>query len=266
MVAVPAFGMDATPVTNRAFGEFVAATDYVTLAERPLEPGDIPGVETKLEPGSLVFRATSGPVDLADISQWWHWVRGACWRAPGGPGSSAGPDHPVVHVAFEDAAAFAAWAGAELPTEAEWEHAARGGLEGANFAWGDVAQPGGAAMANVWEGEFPWQRDNGPADTSAVASFPPNGYGLFDVTGNVWEWTCDLWRARHMVGAAVCCAPPDPRGPEPSQGKRNIPERILKGGSYLCADSYCRRYRPAARIPQAQDSSASHIGFRCVWR
>ena len=269
-VQVSAFEISIGPVTNRDFAEFVAATGYVTVAERPLDPVDFPSVVLEmLEPGSLVFRSTAGPVALDDVGQWWHWSHGTSWREPSGPGSAAVPGHPVVHVAFVDAEAFAAWAGGRLPTEAEWEYAARGGLEGANFAWGDVAQPGGAAMANVWEGSFPWRRDNGVAGTSPVAMFPPNGYGLFDMTGNVWEWTRDLWRARHLVEAETCCAPLDPRGPEPSRASEGDPadvcQRVLKGGSHLCADNYCLRYRPAARIPQADDTATSHVGFRCVW-
>ena len=267
-VQVSDFAMDATPVTCAAFTEFVEATGYVTVAEQILEPADFPGVDPEmLIPGSLVFRPTGGPVDLSDLNLWWHWVQGATWRCPEGPGSECRPDHPVVHVTYEDAAMYAAWADGRLPAEAEWEYAARGGLDGSNFAWGDAAQPDGAAMANVWEGEFPWRRENGEAGTTPVAQFPPNGFGLFDVTGNVWEWTLDWWRGRHP-DAGACCAPVDPVGPEQpayDPAQPDVPLRVLKGGSHLCADSYCHRYRPAARIPQAVQSSTSHIGFRCVY-
>ena len=199
-VKVAGFWMDQTAVTNRDFARFVAATGYKTVAERPLDPALYPGAPADmLAPGALVFRMTDGPVDTRDIRNWWHWTKGAHWRAPEGPGSDikGREDHPVVHVAFEDASAYAAWAGKDLPTEAEWEYAARGGLDGAEFAWGDELAPGDVHLANTWQGPFPWRNfeADGFAGTCPVQSFPPNGYGLFEVCGNVWEWTVDWWRA-----------------------------------------------------------------------
>ncbi len=275
---VDAFWMDATTVTNASFATFVAETGYVTVAERPLDPAQYPGAKpAMLEPGALVFRMTEGPVDTRDISNWWHWTRGAYWRAPEGPGSTiAGrEDHPVVQVAYEDAQAYARWAGKELPTETEWEFAARGGLEGAEFAWGDELTPDGQHMANTWQGPFPWRNfeADGFAGTSPVRSFPANGYGLFEVCGNVWEWTTDWWGTRHEADpASPCCTPKNPRGPamegsyDASQPAIRIPRKVVKGGSFLCAPSYCRRYRPAARHAQMVDSGMSHIGFRCIRR
>ena len=203
--------------------------------------------------------------------------RGASWRHPEGPASTIDDrgDHPVVHVAAEDADAFAMWAGASLPTEAEWEFAARGGLDGAAFAWGDEPRPGGRLMANVWNGEFPWRNTlaDGFARTSPVGSFPPNGFGLVDMAGNVWEWTADWYRARHPADADTpCCVPRNPTGGlreasfDPAQPQFTIPRRVIKGGSHLCADDYCLRYRPAARRPQMIDTGMSHLGFRTVRR
>lgn len=269
-VRVGAFLMDRTAVTNRQFAAFVADTGHVTVAERPLDPALYPGLPSdRLQPGSAVFRMTRGPVDLRDVRQWWVWTAGACWRHPEGPGSSikARKDHPVIHVAYEDAEAFAAWAGKALPTEAEWEFAARGGLDGAEFAWGDELAPRGRHRANTWQGAFPWQdlAEDGHAGTCAVQSYPPNGYGLYEVCGNVWEWTTDWYADRHAPANAArptCCTLDNPRGPD-AQGLRR---RVIKGGSFLCAPSYCRRYRPAARHPQAIDTGTSHIGFRCIVR
>ena len=222
---------------------------------------------------------TDGPVDLTDFRNWWAWTPGACWRHPEGPRSSieGRESHPVVQVAFEDAAAYAAWAGKELPSEAEWEYAARGGLDGAEFAWGDEFAPGREHRANTWQGSFPWRNseDDGFAGTCPVRSFPPNGYGLFEVCGNVWEWTTDWYVAAHVPAnpeKPSCCAIDNPRGPaleasfDPRQPGVCIPRRVVKGGSYLCAPSYCRRYRPAARHAQMVDSGMSHIGFRCIRR
>ncbi|MBR0658490.1 formylglycine-generating enzyme family protein [Neoroseomonas oryzicola] len=277
-VRVGAFDMDVTTVTNAQFAAFVAATGYVTVAERPLDPALYPGADAAmLVPGALVFRMTEGPVDTRDISNWWHWTPGAHWRAPEGPGSSIDgrEDHPVVQVAFEDAAAYARWAGKELPSEAEWEFAARGGIEGAEFAWGDELAPGGVHVANTWQGPFPWRNfaTDGFERTCPVQSFPANPYGLHEVCGNVWEWTTDWWAAQHAADPKKpCCAPVNPRGPaiegsfDPAQPAIRIPRKVVKGGSFLCAPSYCRRYRPAARHAQMVDTGMSHIGFRCIRR
>jgi formylglycine-generating enzyme required for sulfatase activity len=277
-VTVDGFWIDPRPVTVREFRRFVADTGYVTVAERPLDPADYPGADPSLlKPGSLVFQKAPHRVSLRDYTQWWAYVPGASWKAPGGPGSSlAGLDkHPVTHVAHEDAAAFAAWAGKTLPTEAEWELAARGGLDGAAFAWGDEERPGGRLMANHWQGEFPWEnrKANGYEGTSPVGAFPPNGYGLYDMTGNVWEWTEDFFTPRHRGEAAkACCVPVNPRvsSPERSyaagQPGAHIPRRVIKGGSHLCAPNYCLRYRPSARQAQTVETSTGHLGFRCVVR
>jgi formylglycine-generating enzyme required for sulfatase activity len=212
-------------------------------------------------PGALVFAPTRGPVDLRDFRNWWTYLPGATWQRPEGPASDAYTRgrHPVTQVAYEDAQAYAAWAGKALPTEAEWEYAARGGLEGAVFAWGDQFAPGGRMMANTWQGEFPWQNllSDGYAGTSPVGSFPPNGYGLFDMTGNIWEWTVDEASA-NGTAQRPCCAP--------TEAGEHIPRRVIKGGSHLCAPNYCLRYRPAARQFEAVDTSTGHIGFRCVVR
>jgi formylglycine-generating enzyme required for sulfatase activity len=269
-VRVDSFLIDTRPVTVAEFRRFATETGYVTVAERPLDPADYPDAHpAALVPGSLVFRKTAGPVDLRDVRNWWHYVAGACWHAPEGPGSSlAGRHrHPVTHVAYEDAAAYAAWAGKELPTEAEWEYAARGGLDGATFAWGDELEPSGRTMANRWHGEFPWQnhRAGGYEGTSPVGAVAPNGYGLYDMTGNVWEWTSDFFASHGAPAAKPCCAPHNPRVAEPETAER-IPRRVIKGGSHLCAPNYCLRFRPAARQGEAVDTSTTHIGFRCVVR
>jgi len=261
-VDVDGFWIDAYPVTASEYRRFVRASGYVTVAERPLDPVDYPDADPDLlVPGSLVFRKTRGPVPLDDPRHWWEYVPGATWKRPGGRGTTInGRDrHPVVHVAYEDAEAYASWAGKELPTEAEWECAARGGLEDAAFAWGDDQFPDGKPMANTWQGQFPWQdlKLDGYEGTSPVGSFPPNGYGLYDMTGNVWEWTSD-WFAGQSADAP-CCAP------EPLAGER-FPRRVIKGGSHLCAPNYCLRYRPAARQGEAIDTATSHLGFRCVTR
>jgi formylglycine-generating enzyme len=267
--SVDGFWMDAHAVTVAEFRRFVTETGYITVAERPLDPQTYPDVSPELlVPGSLVFRKSRHAVDLRDVSNWWAYTPGASWHAPEGAGSRVAGRHrhPVTHVAYEDAAAYAAWAGKELPTEAQWERAARGGLDGATFAWGDQFAPDGRMMANTWQGEFPWQnlRADGYEGTSPVGAFAPNGFGLYDMTGNVWEWTADFFAA-HDPGrdASVCCAPRNPRVAVP-QTDEPIPRRVIKGGSHLCAPNYCLRYRPAARQGEAVDTSTSHIGFRCI--
>jgi sulfatase modifying factor 1 len=277
-VSVDALWMDATPVTNAQFRAFVEATRHVTFAEIPPDPKDYPGaLPHMLRAGSLVFNPPSKVADLRDWSQWWKFQFGANWRKPYGAGSSIKgfDDHPVVHIAYRDAQAYAAWAGKELPTEAEWEFAARGGLEGAEFAWGDEFTPAGRHMANTWQGEFPQEntKDDGYPRTSPVTAFPANGHGLYDMIGNVWEWTTDFWSTRHPADAPkACCAPQNPRGgPEsasydPCQPLIRIPRKVLKGCSHLCAPNYCRRYRPAARHAEAVDTSTTHVGFRCIIR
>jgi formylglycine-generating enzyme len=263
-VEVEGFWMDERLVTAADFRRFVRETGYVTVAERPLDPADYPGAEADLlVPGGLVFRASEGPVDLSDFRNWWEYVPGASWKRPGGSGTTInGRDlHPVTQVAYEDASAYAVWAGKELPTEAEWERAARGGLEGAVFAWGDEDFP--EAMANTWQGEFPWQnlKLDGYDGTSPVGSFPPNGYGLYDVTGNVWEWTTDFFAANGHA-EKPCCAP----GAASVAAGETFPRRVIKGGSHLCAPNYCLRYRPAARQAESVDTATAHIGFRCIVR
>jgi sulfatase modifying factor 1 len=262
-VGVRGFWMQARPVTNAEFAEFVSATGYVTVAERALDPADYPGApKENLQPGSMVFTRTSGPVDLRHLSQWWTWTPGASWRHPVGPHSSIArrADHPVVHVAYADARAYASWAGRSLPTEAEWECAARGGLDHATYTWGDEPEAPGQRLANYWHGDFPWRPDAGYGRTTPVGGFPPNGYGLFDMAGNVWEWTTD-WYAAPRGGE-----PGEADSYDPAQPQFRVPRKVIKGGSFLCADSYCQRYRPAARRPQPIDTGMSHIGFRCVVR
>ncbi len=278
-VTVTGFWMDIHLVTNAQFARFVEATGYVTVAERPLDPKDYPGADPALlVPGSLVFRKPGQRVSLDDFTQWWAYVPGACWRHPEGPDSTweGREQHPVVHVAFEDVEAYATWAGKELATEAEWERAARGGLDRKIYAWGDLLSPEGRMMANTWQGQFPMQNllEDGYEGTSPVGAFPANGYGVHDLIGNVWEWTTDWYQDRHQGNRGkACCIPTNPRGPARPEGSQDprtpqvsIPRRVLKGGSHLCAPNYCLRYRPAARSPQAVDSGSGHIGFRCIVR
>lgn len=277
-VSVDAFWIDATPVTNHQFAAFVAATGYRTFAETPPNLADYPGMSPEMaKAGSLVFEKPTGPVAMNDIGRWWRFFFGAYWREPLGAGSSiAGLEHhPVVHIAYQDAEAYARWAGKSLPTEAEWEFAARGGLD-TEFAWGNELAPDGKMLANYWQGEFPWQNRllDGWERTSPVRSFAANAYGLYDMIGNVWEWTCD-WYALPVMEhkhAGSCCVPSNPRGAreqdsyDPNTPAICIPRKVLKGGSHLCAPNYCQRYRPAARYPQPVDTSTSHVGFRCVVR
>lgn len=255
-VAVHTFAIEQHPVTNAQYAEFVSATGYVTVAEQELDPALFTA-----PPGALVFTPTGGPVNLRDWRQWWDWIPGASWRHPLGPRSTVEdkPDHPVVQVAYPDAAAYAQWAGRRLPTEAEWEYAARAGTAG-TYPWGEEITPDGILMANTWQGAFPYRNEGalGWVGTSPVGAFAPNGWGLVDMIGNVWEWTTTEYRPHHLLDAPpkACCAPSGPADPEVSQ--------TLKGGSHLCAPEYCHRYRPAARSPQSQDTATSHIGFRCA--
>jgi sulfatase modifying factor 1 len=257
---VDGFWIDEYPVTVADFRGFVEATGYVTVAERPLDPAEFPYADPDLlVPGSLVFHKTDGPVNLRDHTNWWRYVPGASWRNPHAPVDDS---HPVTHVAYEDALAYARWAGKDLPAEAEWEFAARGGLDGAVYVWGDQFAPEGRMMANTWQGEFPWQNllQDGYEATSPVGTFPPNGYGLYDMAGNVWEWTRDVFTPRHAEAATACCSP------SKAAVQDGEVRRTIKGGSHLCAPNYCLRYRPAARQGQDPDSSTGHIGFRCVVR
>jgi len=277
-VTVNGFWMDRSPVTNRDFRKFVEATGYITFAEIAPDPKDYPGaLPHMLKAGSLVFSPPDHPVDLSNIANWWTFKFGANWRRPYGKGSSIRglDDHPVVQVAYRDAEAYAEWAGKALPTEAEWEFAARGGLDGAEFAWGDELTPGGRHMAKTWQGDFPHRNlaSDGYGRTSPVGAFPPNGFGLLDMIGNVWEWTTDWYSAKHTGDAPkACCIPENLRGGteagsyDPGQPQIRISRKVVKGGSHLCAPSYCRRYRPAARHAQPVDTSMSHVGFRCIIR
>lgn len=278
-VRVDGFWIDRCTVTNDQFARFVAATGHVTVAEQVPDVAVYPDARPDLlVAGSSVFRRPGHPVDLGDAYQWWAWVPGADWRHPRGPQSSIRRlrDHPVVHVAWADVEAYARWAGKDLPTEAEWERAARGGLDGAEYAWGDELTPGGRHMANVWQGDFP--HENTLADgweyTAPAKAFPPNGYGLFQVTGNVWEWTSDTYRdppsdPGPLRPAACACDQRSGTANEVGPGRARsdaATRRVIKGGSHLCAPNYCRRYRPAARMAHAGDTSTSHVGFRCVAR
>jgi formylglycine-generating enzyme required for sulfatase activity len=278
-VQVDGFWMDQTEVTNAQFAVFVEATGYVTTAEKPpvaeeilkqMPPGTPPPPKEKLVPGSLVFQPTQGPVDTRDFSQWWHWTPGASWRHPEGPASSikGREDHPVVQVSWDDAAAYAKWAGKRLPTEAEWEFAARGGLEGKPYVWGDEPPSKGKPRCNIWQGEFPWKNtaEDGYERTAPVKSYASNGYQLYDMAGNVWEWCADwyqrdLYRQRAGQGVVV-----NPTGPEETRDPARpfMPQRVQRGGSFLCNDSYCSRYRPSARHGCSPDTGMSHVGFRCV--
>ena len=275
-VSVNGFWMDQFAVTNAQFARFVDATGYVTSAERPPNPADYPGAKPEmLVPASVVFQKPRQRVDLRNHYNWWTYVPHANWRHPEGPESSieGRADHPVIHVAFEDVEAYVKWVGKELPTEAEWEFAARGGLAGAAFAWGDKFAPEGKLMANTWQGDFPVENLmlDGFERTAPVGSFPPNGYGLYEMTGNVWEWTTD-WYQEHSQISHSCCGSVGPKDGQreksydPATPEIKIARKVMKGGSYLCAPNYCRRYRPAARMAQPVDTSTCHLGFRCIVR
>lgn len=277
-VEVDGFWISRFSVTNAQFASFVDATGYVTEAERRPDPAFFPGAAPEdLVPGALVFGMTSRPVDLRDYSQWWSWTPGANWRQPLGPDSSIDglESHPVVQVSHGDAEAFCRWAGLCLPTEAEWEYAARGGLDRAVFTWGDHDPQESAPLANTWQGRFPYENTeiDGWTRTAPVGSYPPNGFGLYDMAGNVWEWTDDWYTAdRSRLPARPCCAPEGRPGSPPEQSfdpampEIRIPRKVIKGGSHLCTPQYCYRYRPAARQPQTIDTATSHIGFRCISR
>jgi formylglycine-generating enzyme required for sulfatase activity len=260
--AVDAFWIDTHPVTHAEFFRFVEQTGYVTFSERAPSPEMYPDAAPEcLVPGSLVFVKPDRPVSLRDNRAWWAYVPGADWRRPYGPNSSIEfrGSHPVVHVTYDDARAYANWAGKELPTEIEWEFAARGGLDGAAYPWGDTANPDGRFMANTWQGRFPYENlaEDGYEDTSPVRAFPPNGYGLYDVVGNVWEWTCSPFTPGRDAEKS-CCHREDSNPPST--------QFVVKGGSHLCAPNYCLRFRPAARQGETIDTSTCHIGFRCVVR
>jgi len=278
LVTVDGFWIDRAPVTNERFARFIRETGHVTFAEIAPRAEDYPGaLHEMLFAGSLVFVQPPGPVDRSDLSQWWQYVKHADWGHPEGPGSSlhGREQHPAVHVSYVDAVAFARWEGKDLPTEAEWEFASRGGLDGAVFAWGDHFALGNRYLANTWQGEFPWRNlaDDGFVGTSPVGAFPPNGYGLVDMIGNVWEWTSDWFQPNHPT--QVMKAGDRPRNPiggqaeasyDPRRPLVKIPRKVIKGGSHLSAPNYCQRYRPAARRPEPVDTSTSHVGFRCIVR
>ncbi len=272
---VAGFWMDQYLVTNAEFSRFVEATGHVTMAERAPDPALYPGaLPHMLVPGSVVFRQPQRNVDLRNHYNWWDWVPGASWRHPEGPGSSlqGRENHPVVHVAYDDVNAYARWADKAIPDEAEWEFAARGGLEGAIFTWGNDFAPDGTMMANIWQGEFPMVnlRLDGYERTSPVGTYPANGYGLYDMAGNVWEWTDEWFVPRREVASSCCSGRAKGDGREksydPQTPQIQIPRKVMKGGSFLCAANYCFRYRPAARIPQQVDTGTCHQGFRCIVR
>ena len=274
-VKVKSFWMDAHEVTNRQFMEFVQQTDYITVAERPIdweelkkqvEPGTPKPSDEILQPGSMVFQPTNGPVPMNNPGQWWHWIYGANWKNPDGPNSNIDSklDHPVVHVSYEDANAYAKWVGKRLPTEAEWEWAARGGLEDPVYPWGNEPAKNASSKANFWQGMFPYEDrgEDGFRGTSPVMSFAANGYGLYDMAGNVWEW-CEDWY--HFEGYKMK-EKGGSRGPSESLDPQEprIPKRVVRGGSFLCNDSYCSGYRVSRRMKSSEDSGLNHTGFRCV--
>jgi formylglycine-generating enzyme required for sulfatase activity len=280
--SVEGFWIDRAPVTNAQFQKFVKATGHITLAEQPADPALYPEARPELlAPASIVFVPPAAPVAMGDPYRWWQYIPGANWRHPEGPGSSikGREQHPVVHIAHSDALAYATWAGKQLPTEAEWERAARGGREQGEYAWGDALHPGGRPLANTFQGRFPHHnsRLDGWERTSPVGAFPANPYGLVDMIGNVWEWTDDWYRVHGDAvqahkQAGGCCTIPSPRGGDreasidPTSQHGAIPRKVVKGGSFLCAPDYCRRYRPAARMAQGIETSTCHLGFRCIVR
>lgn len=276
-VEVSGFWMDKHLVTNAQFQKFVKTTGYITFAERPANPDDYPGADPNLlQPSSIVFTPPQQHVEMDNHYNWWRYVPGANWRHPDGPGSSikGREKHPVVHITYEDAEAYAQWVNKTLPTEAEWEFAARGGLDGKAFAWGDELYPNGKFMANTFQGKFPYQnsKEDGYESTSPVGAFPANGYGLYDIIGNVWEWTSDWYQEHRQIKKSSCCTLKNPRGGDreqsydPNLKDVHIPRKVVKGGSFLCTPDYCRRYRPAARMAQGIDTSTCHMGFRCIVR
>ncbi len=267
LVQVDGFWMDEHEVTNAHFAQFVKATGYVTVAERKPNPKDFPDAPAdKLVPGSAVFTPPSEDVSLRNHLAWWQYVPGACWKRPEGPDSNlrGRENHPVVHVCWEDAAAYAKWAGKRLPTEAEWEYAARGRHKSKPNVWGDELKPDEKWMTNIWQGKFPRQNteDDGFRATAPVASFPANDFGLYDMAGNVWEWCADWYRPDYYANSPVH----NPKGPKDSfdPTEPGVAKRVQRGGSFLCSDLYCVRYKPGLRGKGAPDSGASHIGFRCV--
>jgi len=278
-VLIDGFYMDRHEVTNAQFAEFVGATGYVTVAERPLDwdelkkqlPEGTPRpADSIFKPGSLVFKkAVNGVPNLNDVSQWWTWKIGASWKAPHGPGSTIKglEDYPVVHISYEDALAYCRWAGRRLPTEAEWEYAARGGRQGSIFTWGDEQGQLGQ-MANTWNGQFPVTniKADGYEGSAPIMSYPPNGFGLFDMAGNVWEWTSDWYNTGYYAALAQKGVTRDPNGPEEPYNARNpyAKERVIRGGSFLCNESYCASYRISARMASSMDSALEHLGFRTV--
>jgi formylglycine-generating enzyme required for sulfatase activity len=268
VIEIDGFWMDETPVTNKQFSEFIKATGYVTMAERTPKAEDFPDAPPEnLVPGSLCFKKPAGPVDLSNHYSWWTYMHGACWNHPEGPKSNIDDrmDHPVVHVCFEDTMAYAKWAGKRLPTESEWERASRGKRDQAPYVWGDKLFPDGKTwMANTWQGEFPLENDveDGYAGTSPVKAFPPNDFGLYDMSGNVWQWCSDWYRP----DAYVLGPKRNPQGPDVSYDpiEPGVKKRVQRGGSFLCSDSYCVRYRCGGRGKMEIESASAHVGFRCA--